>query len=132
MPGQKIPARVRANPKKWRNFMTDCLFCKIVKGEIQPAVVYENDHVLAFRDIRPQAPTHILAIPKAHIATLDDLEDPALAGELMLAVRHIAKQEGLDQDGYRAVVNCRANGGQEVYHLHVHLLGGRRMSWPPG
>ncbi|QSA98365.1 histidine triad nucleotide-binding protein [Methylococcus sp. EFPC2] len=113
--------------------MTDCLFCKMVAGEIKPDVVYENDHVLAFRDIRPQAPTHVLIIPKIHIATLDELkpEDAALAGELLLSVPLIARQENL-AEGYRTVINCRAHGGQEVYHVHIHLLGGRRLSWPPG
>jgi histidine triad (HIT) family protein len=106
----------------------------MVAGEIKPAVVYENDYVLAFRDIHPQAPTHVLIIPKSHIATLDDLslDDLAIGGELLLAASRIAEQEGLSEDGYRTVINCRAHGGQEVYHLHLHLLGGRRMSWPPG
>ncbi len=112
--------------------MTDCLFCKMVTGEIKPSVVYENDLLLAFRDIRPQAPTHILIIPKQHIATLDDLEDRALAGELLLATRLIAVQEGIADNGYRTVINCRSDGGQEVNHLHLHLMGGRRMHWPPG
>lgn len=114
--------------------MSDCLFCKMVAGEIKPAVVYENDQVLAFRDIRPQAPVHVLIIPKRHIPTLDDLslDDLAIAGELLLAASQIAQREGLSEDGYRTVINCRAHGGQEVYHLHLHLLGGRRMSWPPG
>lgn len=114
--------------------MSDCLFCKMVAGEIKPAVVYENDQVLAFRNLRPQAPVHVLIIPKRHIPTLDDLspDDLAIAGELLLAASQIAQQEGLSEDGYRTVINCRAHGGQEVYHLHLHLLGGRRMSWPPG
>jgi histidine triad (HIT) family protein len=106
----------------------------MIAGEIKPAVVYENDYVLAFRDIHPQAPTHVLIIPKRHIATLDDLsfDDLAIGGELLLAASRIAEQEGLAEDGYRTVINCRTHGGQEVYHLHLHLLGGRRMSWPPG
>jgi histidine triad (HIT) family protein len=114
--------------------MSDCLFCKMVTGEIKPAVVYEDDQILAFRDINPQAPVHVLIIPKRHIATLDDLslDDLAIGGELLLAAGRIAEQEGLSEDGYRIVINCRAHGGQEVYHLHLHLLGGRRMSWPPG
>lgn len=114
--------------------MSDCLFCKIVAGEIKPAVVYENDYVLAFRDIHPQAPTHVLIVPKRHIATLDDLspDDLAISGELLLAASRVAAQEGLSEDGYRTVINCRAHGGQEVYHLHLHVLGGRRMDWPPG
>ncbi|HUL11574.1 MAG TPA: histidine triad nucleotide-binding protein [Methylococcaceae bacterium] len=114
--------------------MSDCLFCKMVAGEIKPAVVYENDYVLAFRDIHPQAPTHVLIVPKRHIATLDDLspDDLAISGELLLAASRVAAQEGLSEDGYRTVINCRAHGGQEVYHLHLHVLGGRRMDWPPG
>jgi histidine triad (HIT) family protein len=112
--------------------MTDCLFCKMVADEIQPAVVYETDRILAFRDINPRAPTHVLIIPKLHIATLDDLEDPTLAGELLLAVRLIAQQLGIADKGYRTVINCREDGGQEVFHLHLHLLGGRSMYWPPG
>jgi histidine triad (HIT) family protein len=112
--------------------MSDCLFCKMVSGEIKPAVVYETDDVLAFRDINPRAPTHVLIIPKRHVATLDDLDDPALAGQLLLAAQSVARQEGLQDNGYRTVVNCRADGGQEVFHLHLHVLGGRRMTWPPG
>jgi histidine triad (HIT) family protein len=114
--------------------MTDCLFCKMVAGEIKPAVVYENDHVLAFRDIRPRAPVHVLVIPKRHIPTLDDLPeaDSALASELLQAVRKVAQSEGIAETGYRTVINCRGDSGQEVYHLHLHVLGGRPMSWPPG
>ncbi len=114
--------------------MADCLFCKMVSGEIKPDVVFENDHVLAFRDIRPQAPTHVLVIPKKHIPTLDDLSpnEGDIAAELLQAVRKVAEIEQLNGDGYRTVINCRANAGQEVYHLHAHVLGGRRMHWPPG
>ena len=112
--------------------MTDCLFCKMVAGEIKPAVVFENDHILAFRDIKPQAPTHVLIIPKQHYATLDDLNDQSLAGELLLAAQWVARQEGIADSGYRTVINCRGDGGQEVGHLHLHLLGGRGMKWPPG
>lgn len=114
--------------------MSDCLFCKMVAGEIQPAVVYETENVLAFRDIHPQAPVHVLIIPKQHIPTLDDLSgvDAALAAELFRAVRKIAKAEGIAESGYRTIINCRGDSGQEVYHLHLHLLGGRRMHWPPG
>lgn len=112
--------------------MSDCLFCKMVAGQIKPAIVYETDRILAFRDINPRAPTHVLIIPKQHLATLDDLEDPALAGELLLAARLIARQENIAEDGYRTVINCRGDAGQEVFHLHLHLLGGRHMQWPPG
>jgi histidine triad (HIT) family protein len=112
--------------------VNDCLFCKMVAGAIKPAVVYEDDFILAFRDINPQAPTHVLIIPKRHIATLDDLDDPSLAGKLLLAAQWIARREGIDGNGYRTVINCRGDGGQEIAHLHLHLLGGRRMQWPPG
>ncbi|MGZ8219228.1 histidine triad nucleotide-binding protein [Methylomagnum sp.] len=113
--------------------MTDCLFCKMVAGDIKPDVVFENEHVLAFRDIRPQAPTHVLVIPKRHVPTLDDFpaDDPALAAELLVAAKKVAELEGL-ASGYRTVINCRGDAGQEVYHLHLHVLGGRRLSWPPG
>lgn len=112
--------------------MSECLFCKMASGVIQPDVVFEDDEVLAFRDINPQAPTHILIIPKAHVATLNELEDQDLAGKLLVTAANLAKQEGLAEDGYRTVINCNNQGGQEVYHLHLHLLGGRQMTWPPG
>ncbi len=112
--------------------MSDCLFCKMVAGLIKPDIVYEDETVLAFRDIHPQAPVHILVIPKAHIATLNDLEEPLLAGQLLQVVAKIAQQEGIADTGYRTVINCNRHGGQEVYHLHLHLLGNRQMHWPPG
>ncbi|HIF54912.1 MAG: histidine triad nucleotide-binding protein [Methylococcales bacterium] len=112
--------------------MTDCLFCMMVTGEIKPDVVFEDEHVLAFRDINPQAPVHILIIPKAHVATLNDLEDATLSGHLLQCAIQLAKQEGLAEEGYRTVFNCNKQGGQEVYHLHMHLLGGRQLTWPPG
>jgi histidine triad (HIT) family protein len=112
--------------------MTDCLFCKMVAGDITPDVVYENDAILAFRDINPQAPVHILVIPKRHITTLNDLDDAQLGGQILQVAVELAKQEGLAEDGYRTVFNCNKNGGQAVYHLHLHLLGGRQMAWPPG
>ncbi|MEE9354502.1 MAG: histidine triad nucleotide-binding protein [Methylococcaceae bacterium] len=112
--------------------MSDCLFCKMVAGEISPDVVFEDDQILAFRDINAQAPTHILVIPKTHVATLNELDDTELAGRLLQTVSILAKQEGLAEDGYRTVINCNTHGGQEVYHLHLHLLGGRQMVWPPG
>lgn len=114
--------------------MSDCLFCKFVNGEIQPDKVYEDDEVLAFRDISPQAPTHILVIPKRHIATLNDLEasDAALIGKLYLAAREIAVKEGIAEAGYRTLINCNEQAGQSVFHIHLHLLGGRDMGWPPG
>ena len=114
--------------------MADCLFCKMVTGEITPDVVFETDRLLAFRDIRPQAPVHVLIIPKRHIPTLDDFpeDDPNLAADVLRAVSRVAALEGLAAGGYRVVVNCRGDAGQEVYHLHLHVLGGRRLAWPPG
>ena len=112
--------------------MTQCLFCKMAAGVIKPDVVFEDDTVLAFNDINPQAPVHILIIPKVHVATLNDLDDTLLAGQLLQTAAKLAKQEGLSDDGYRTVFNCNKKGGQEVYHLHLHLLGGRQMHWPPG
>ncbi|MES9993355.1 MAG: histidine triad nucleotide-binding protein [Candidatus Thiodiazotropha sp.] len=114
--------------------MSDCLFCKFVSGEIETDKVYEDDDLFAFRDINPQAPTHILIIPKRHVATLNDLEpsDYTLMGKLTLAAQKIAKDEGIDNNGYRLVINCNSDAGQSVFHIHMHLLGGRGMSWPPG
>lgn len=114
--------------------MTDCLFCKMAQGIMRPDVVYETERVLAFRDIHPQAKVHVLVIPKLHIPTLDDFpsDQPSLALELFQAVQEVARQEGLASGGYRTVINCRADAGQEVYHLHLHVMGGRKMSWPPG
>ncbi|KAF3980997.1 MAG: histidine triad nucleotide-binding protein [Methylococcales symbiont of Hymedesmia sp. n. MRB-2018] len=112
--------------------MSDCLFCKMVTGDIKADVVFEDENVLAFRDINPQAPVHILIIPKVHIATLNDLDDVSLSGYLLQTAIKLAKQEGLAEDGYRTVFNCNKKGGQEVYHLHLHLLGGRQLTWPPG
>ena len=114
--------------------MTDCLFCKMASGAIKPDVVYEDDAVLAFRDINPQAPLHVLVIPKQHIATINDLQvtDGALIGKLSLAAKHIAAQEGIAERGYRTVMNCNAEAGQSVFHVHLHMLGGRPMLWPPG
>ena len=111
--------------------MTDCIFCKMVRGEIRPDVILESDEVLAFRDINPKAPVHILVIPKSHVETLDALDDESLAGKLLLTARAVAKKLGLSK-GYRVAINCNAEGGQEVYHLHLHLLGGRQLTWPPG
>lgn len=113
--------------------MPDCIFCKIVAGEIPSTKVHEDDEVLAFRDINPKAPTHILVIPKKHIEKVSDLSesDQALAGRIILAGTKIAASEGLS-DGYRLVFNCGPLGGQDVYHIHLHVLGGRQMTWPPG
>ena len=114
--------------------MSDCLFCKMVAGEIQPDVVYEDDDVLAFRDVNPQAPTHVLVIPKQHIATTNDLDagNAAVVGKLYLAAKQIAADGGVAEPGYRMVMNCNPEAGQSVYHIHLHVLGGRPMHWPPG
>ena len=114
--------------------MADCLFCKIVAGQIPGSIVFQNEHVLAFRDITPRAPTHVLIVPRRHIATLNDLtpEDDALVGEVVRAAAAVAKEQGLADRGYRTVFNCNAEAGQTVFHIHLHLLGGRPMSWPPG
>lgn len=114
--------------------MSDTIFSKIVRHEIPADIVYENDDVLAFRDVNPQAPVHVLFIPKRTIATLNDAVagDAELLGKLLLATAEYAKQEGFAEQGYRTVINCNEDGGQTVYHLHVHLLAGRRLSWPPG
>ena len=114
--------------------MTDCLFCKIRDGEIPGDVVFESDDMLAFRDVNPQAPTHVLIIPKKHISTVNDLEesDEAIMGKLFRTAKLIAQQEGVSEDGYRLVVNCNEKAGQTVFHIHMHLLAGRAMTWPPG
>jgi histidine triad (HIT) family protein len=113
--------------------MTDnCLFCRIVRREIPAAIVWEDAHSLAFRDIDPKAPTHVLVIPKVHVASLNDATDPAMLGRLTLAAREIAAEEGISESGYRVVLNTGAGAGQTVFHLHLHLLGGRRLTWPPG
>jgi histidine triad (HIT) family protein len=112
--------------------MTDCLFCKMVSGEIKPDTVFEDDKVLAFKDIHPQAPLHVLIVPKRHIANLNELDDAALGGHMLQIAAKIAEQEGYAQSGYRTVFNCNGDAGQTVHHLHLHVLGGRRMVWPPG
>jgi histidine triad (HIT) family protein len=114
--------------------MADCIFCKMARGEIKPDVVYEDDEVLAFRDMNPQAPTHFLVIPRRHIATTNDLEagDTELVGKMYLAARQVAADEGVAERGYRMVMNCNPEAGQSVYHIHLHVLGGRPMNWPPG
>jgi histidine triad (HIT) family protein len=111
-----------------------CLFCKIAKKEIPAEIVFENERILAFRDINPQAPVHILIIPKRHIPGLNDItqSDSVLLGEMANIARELAKKENIDEAGYRLVVNCGPNAGQAVAHLHFHLLGGRVFSWPPG
>lgn len=112
--------------------MSDCLFCKMASGEIKPDVVFEDDRLLAFRDLHPQAPLHVLIIPKRHIANLNGLDDTALGGHLLQTAAQIAEQQGYAESGYRTVINCNNDGGQTVHHLHLHLLAGRQMHWPPG
>jgi histidine triad (HIT) family protein len=114
--------------------MSDDLFMKIIEREIPADIVFEDDELLAFRDINPQAPVHILVIPKRRIPTIDDLggDDAGLVGRMVLAAQRLAAEEGLSEDGYRLVFNCKEYGGQSVFHIHLHLLGGRRMEWPPG
>ena len=113
---------------------TDCLFCRIASGEADADIVLENDGVLAFRDINPQAPTHVLIIPRKHVPTLNDLsgQDVDDIGAMLLAAAEVAKQDGVAEDGYRVAMNCNTLAGQSVFHVHLHLLGGRRMDWPPG
>lgn len=113
---------------------TDCLFCKIGSGEIPADIVHETDEVVAFRDINPQAPTHALIIPKRHIGSINDLQDgdTDIVGKLFLVAKEIARDEGFAEPGYRVVMNCNAAAGQTVFHTHLHLLGGRDLSWPPG
>ena len=114
--------------------MSDTLFTKIIRREIPADIVYEDEHVLAFRDIQPQAPVHVLFVPKKPIATLDDLQeqDGELAGRLVLAAAQYARTQGFSANGYRCVFNCNDDGGQTVHHIHLHLLAGRAMTWPPG
>ena len=113
--------------------MKDCLFCRIIRGEIPARKVYEDEHTLAFEDINPQAPTHVLVVPKKHIAGLKEAkpEDAELIGRLHLIAAQIGRQRGIE-DGYRTVLNVGPRSGQSVFHFHVHLIGGRDMKWPPG
>lgn len=112
----------------------DCLFCRIAAGDIPSKKVYGDDHVYAFHDINPAAPTHILVIPRKHLGSVCDAgpDDEALMGKLLLAGQHIAREQGLADDGFRLVINTGDQGGQTVYHIHLHILGGRQLTWPPG
>ena len=114
--------------------MADCLFCKIIAREIPASIVYEDDRVLAFNDITPQGPTHVLVVPKRHIATLNDLAtgDDAIVGEMVRRAAAIAKERGIDARGFRTVFNTNRDAGQTVFHIHLHLIGGRGFAWPPG
>lgn len=112
----------------------DCLFCKIINGEIPSQKVYEDEYVYAFNDISPTAPVHVLIIPKKHISTINDIEedDSELIGKIYLAAKKIAKEKGISEEGFRIVTNCNKNAGQTVFHIHYHLLGGREFNWPAG
>ena len=112
----------------------DCIFCKIINGELPTTKVYEDEHIVAFNDLHPRAPIHQLIVPKKHIATLNDLtdDDTELVGTMVQRARLLAKEANIAKSGYRTVFNCNADGGQEVFHLHLHLLGGRKLEWPPG
>ncbi len=114
--------------------MSDCLFCKIVEGEMETEIVYEDEKVIAFEDIDPQAPVHLLIVPKKHIATLLELEeeDLSLPGHVYRIANKLARENGIAEEGFRIVSNCKKEGGQTVFHIHFHLLGGRNMQWPPG
>ena len=113
---------------------SNCLFCKILAGEIPADIVYESETAIAFRDINPQAPTHVLIIPRKHIARINDIgeDDQSIVGSLFSAAREIAAIEGMADEGYRVVMNCNEAAGQTVFHIHLHLLGGRDLGWPPG
>ena len=112
--------------------MTTCVFCKIASGEIPATIVKRDGTMLAFRDLNPQAPTHLLVIPTTHVSTLNDAKDPDLLGGLLAFSRDVANEAGIANKGYRVVVNTNPDGGQTVFHLHLHVLGGRSMRWPPG
>ncbi|CAN5345328.1 histidine triad nucleotide-binding protein [soil metagenome] len=113
--------------------MTDsCLFCRIARKEISASIVFEDETVVAFRDIDAKAPTHVVVIPREHVASLDEATDASMLGALQLAAASIARSEGIAADGYRTVMNTGANAGQTVFHVHLHLLGGRKLNWPPG
>jgi len=113
---------------------SDCVFCRIAEKQIPADIVYEDSEIVAFRDVNPRAPVHFLVIPRKHIASMDTSseEDEALIGRMFLRIRDIARKENISEDGYRVVINCNSHAGQEVFHLHVHLLGGRKFTWPPG
>ena len=109
-----------------------CLFCRITRREIPAGIVHETEDVIAFRDINPQAPVHVVIIPKTHVPSLDRATDAAMLGKMSLAAAEIARNKGIAEDGYRTVMNTNASAGQTVFHIHMHLLGGRKMDWPPG
>ena len=110
----------------------ECLFCRIVRREIPAGIVHETEDVIAFRDINPQAPVHVVIIPKIHVPSLDRAMDASMLGKMSLAAAEIARNKGIAEDGYRTVMNTNAAAGQTVFHIHMHLLGGRKLDWPPG
>lgn len=114
--------------------MQDCLFCRVIAGEVPGTIVHQDDHVVAFKDINPQAPMHVLVVPRRHLATLNDLgpEDDDLVGELVRRAAALARDQGYADRGYRTVFNCNREAGQTVFHIHLHVLGGRPFTWPPG
>ncbi|MEN9500887.1 MAG: hypothetical protein RI964_172 [Pseudomonadota bacterium] len=114
--------------------MSNCLFCRIAAGDIPAKIAYQDEDVVAFHDINPQAPLHVLVIPRKHIATINDLQadDAEIVGKLFLVAQQIAAEAGYSDDGYRVVMNCGVDAGQTVFHIHLHLLAGRRLTWPPG
>jgi len=112
--------------------MNDCIYCKIINKEVSSEIVYEDDEVIAFNDINPQAPVHVLIIPKEHIPTFNDITDFNIIQKIGEVIQKLAKEKNINTDGYRVVTNCNQKGGQSVFHLHFHLLGGRVMQWPPG
>lgn len=114
--------------------MSDCLFCKINNGDISAEILYQDDDVTVFKDVSPQAPVHFLVIPKKHITTINDLQsdDESLIGKMMLAAKNVAADLDIAESGFRTTMNCNSDGGQSVYHIHLHVLGGRQLNWPPG
>ncbi len=114
--------------------MNDCLFCKILEGDIPTHLVYQDDQVIAFNDINPQAPIHLLVIPRKHISTLNEITDAdtPIVGHMVKIAQQLAQANNLDEKGYRMVMNCNEHGGQTIFHIHLHLLGGRQLQWPPG
>lgn len=109
-----------------------CLFCRIIRREVASEIIAENDDCLAFKDADPQAPFHALVVPKEHVSSLNDVDDPAMAGTLAMMAAQVARDAGVADSGYRTVINTNGNGGQSVFHLHLHVLGGRKLTWPPG
>jgi histidine triad (HIT) family protein len=114
--------------------MSECIFCKIVSGEVPAEIIFQDEVCLAFRDINPAAPVHVLIIPKTHIPTLGDLtpEHESITGHILTVAKTIAQDLGVAESGYRVIANCNSDGGQTVFHIHFHLLGGRQLTWPPG